>query len=76
MDDLIATGGTALAGFDLVDQLGATVHEFAAMITLPFLDGVGKIHAYKEGKYKVREIAHVSLVYCTRATYFLTEVHT
>lgn len=27
--------------------LGATVHEFAAMITLPFLDGVGKIHAYK-----------------------------
>ena len=52
VDDLIATGGTALAGFDLVDQLGATVHEFAAMITLPFLDGVGKIHAYKEGKYK------------------------
>jgi adenine phosphoribosyltransferase len=47
VDDLIATGGTALAGFDLVDQLGATVHEFAAMITLPFLDGVGKIHAYK-----------------------------
>ena len=50
--DLIATGGTALAGFDLVDQLGAKVHEFAAMVTLPFLDGVGKIHAYKEGKYK------------------------
>jgi adenine phosphoribosyltransferase len=47
VDDLIATGGTALAGFDLVDMLGATVHEFAAMITLPFLDGVGKIHAYK-----------------------------
>ena len=52
VDDLIATGGTALAGFDLVDQLGAKVHEFAAMVTLPFLDGVGKIHAYKEGKYK------------------------
>ena len=50
--DLIATGGTALAGFDLVDQLGAKVHEFAAMVTLPFLDGVVKIHAYKEGKYK------------------------
>lgn len=51
IDDLIATGGTALAGFDLVDQLGARVHEFAAMVSLPFLDGVGKIHAYKEGKY-------------------------
>ena len=52
VDDLIATGGTALAGFDLVDQLGASVHEFAAMVTLPFLDGVGKIHAYKDAKYK------------------------
>ena len=40
VDDLIATGGTALAGFDLVDGLGATVYEFAAMIALPFLDGV------------------------------------
>jgi adenine phosphoribosyltransferase len=52
VDDLIATGGTALAGFDLVDALGATVHEFAAMVSLPFLDGVGKIHAYKDGKFK------------------------
>jgi adenine phosphoribosyltransferase len=52
IDDLIATGGTALAGFDLVDMLGASVHEFAAMVSLPFLDGVGKIHAYKDGKYK------------------------
>ena len=35
-----------------MDQLGARVHEFAAMVSLPSLDGVGKIHAYKEGKYK------------------------
>jgi hypothetical protein len=33
-----------------VDGLGATVYEFAAMIALPFLDGVGKIHAYKDGR--------------------------
>ena len=26
IDDLIATGGTALAGFELCDQLGARVH--------------------------------------------------
>ena len=52
IDDLIATGGTALAGFDLVTALGASVHEFAAMVSLPFLDGVGKIHAYKDGKFK------------------------
>lgn len=54
IDDLIATGGTALAGFDLVDALGASVCEFAAMVQIPFLDGVGKIHAYRDGKFKVR----------------------
>eukprot|EP00793_Prasinoderma_coloniale_P006764 PRCOL_00001594-RA len=52
IDDLIATGGTALAGFDLVDALGASVCEFAAMVQIPFLDGVGKIHAYRDGKFK------------------------
>ena len=52
MDDLIATGGTALAGFNLVDQLGARVHEFAAMVSLPFLDGVKKIHEHADGKFK------------------------
>ena len=51
IDDLIATGGTALAGFDLVDALGATVYEFAAMVALPFLNGVEKIHAHREGRY-------------------------
>ena len=52
VDDLIATGGTALAGFDLVDALGASVCEFAAMVQIPFLEGVAKIHAYKDGKFK------------------------
>ena len=52
IDDLIATGGTALGGFNLVDQLGARVHEFAAMVSLPFLDGVKKIHEYADGKFK------------------------
>lgn len=51
IDDLIATGGTAIAGFNLVDQLGAKVHEFAAMVSLPFLDGVKKIHEYADGKF-------------------------
>ena len=39
IDDLIATGGTALAGFELVRGLGANVAEFAAVICLPGLDG-------------------------------------
>ena len=52
VDDLIATGGTALAGFDIVSSMGGTVHEFAAMIQLPVLNGVAKLHEYKDGKYK------------------------
>jgi adenine phosphoribosyltransferase len=39
VDDLIATGGTLLAAFDLLQQLGAHVHEAAAIIDLPELGG-------------------------------------
>eukprot|EP01064_Diplonema_japonicum_P037455 TRINITY_DN875_c8_g1_i1.p1 TRINITY_DN875_c8_g1~~TRINITY_DN875_c8_g1_i1.p1 ORF type:complete len:269 (+),score=92.65 TRINITY_DN875_c8_g1_i1:71-808(+) len=52
IDDLIATGGTAIAGFELVEAIGASVYEFAAMIQLPFLDGVQKIREFHDGKFK------------------------
>ena len=52
VDDLIATGGTAIAGFELVEAVGAEVYEFAAMISLPFLDGVRKIRESCNGKFK------------------------
>ena len=39
VDDLIATGGTLLAAFDLLEQLGAQVAEAAAIIDLPELGG-------------------------------------
>ena len=39
IDDLIATGGTALAGFELVQGMGAKVAEFAAVTCLPGLHG-------------------------------------
>lgn len=39
MDDLIATGGTLLAGKALVERLGATVLECAAIVDLPELGG-------------------------------------
>ena len=52
MDDLIATGGTAISGFQLVEALGATVTEFAAIVGIPFLDGVKKIHEYNDGTFK------------------------
>ena len=39
IDDLIATGGTMLAGLRLLQRLGATVIEGAAIVDLPELQG-------------------------------------
>eukprot|EP00927_Polykrikos_kofoidii_P045249 TRINITY_DN3916_c0_g1_i3.p1 TRINITY_DN3916_c0_g1~~TRINITY_DN3916_c0_g1_i3.p1 ORF type:complete len:275 (+),score=44.76 TRINITY_DN3916_c0_g1_i3:78-827(+) len=52
IDDLIATGGTALAGFELCMSLGVEVCEFAAVIDLPVCDGVTKIREYAGGRFK------------------------
>lgn len=46
IDDLIATGGTALAGLELCDAIGATVCEFASIIEIPGCGGVEKIRAW------------------------------
>jgi adenine phosphoribosyltransferase len=45
MDDLIATGGTMLAGKALLEQAGAMVIEGAAIINLPGLGGAAKLNA-------------------------------
>ena len=44
IDDVIATGGTALAGIELVRRLGGNVVSFNAVIDLPHLGGSEKIH--------------------------------
>ena len=43
MDDLIATGGTAMAAAKLVERLGGNVHGFAFVIDLPDLGGKKKL---------------------------------
>ena len=43
IDDLIATGGTLLAGKKLIEKLGATVMEGAAIVDLPELGGSARI---------------------------------
>lgn len=43
VDDVIATGGTALAGIELVHKCGAKVTEFCSVIDLPELGGSQRI---------------------------------
>ena len=43
IDDLIATGGTMMAGKKLLERLGATVIEGAAIVDLPELGGSQKL---------------------------------
>jgi adenine phosphoribosyltransferase len=45
-DDLLATGGTARAKVDLVEQLGGTVVGLAFVIELEFLQGREKLAGY------------------------------
>ncbi|MEN7526698.1 MULTISPECIES: adenine phosphoribosyltransferase [unclassified Cupriavidus] len=45
VDDLIATGGTMMAGRKLLERLGATVVEGAAIVDLPELGGSKLLHA-------------------------------
>jgi adenine phosphoribosyltransferase len=43
IDDLIATGGTMMAGKRVLEKLGATVVEGAAIVDLPDLGGSHKL---------------------------------
>jgi adenine phosphoribosyltransferase len=45
IDDLIATGGTMMAGKKLLERLGAHVMEGAAIVDLPELGGSDKLRA-------------------------------
>lgn len=47
IDDLLATGGTALASAKLVERLGAHVAEFLFLVELGFLDGRKKLGGYE-----------------------------
>jgi adenine phosphoribosyltransferase len=45
VDDLIANGGTMMAGMRLLQRLGAQVIEGAAIVDLPELGGSGRLQA-------------------------------
>lgn len=61
IDDLIATGGTAISGFELCKMINARVVEFCAVIGIPGLDGVKKIHEFQDGYYK--DVAIFTLIH-------------
>lgn len=46
IDDLLATGGTALAAAHLVEKCGATVVDLEFLVELSFLDGRTKLTGY------------------------------
>jgi adenine phosphoribosyltransferase len=46
VDDLLATGGTAMAAAKLVELLGAHVHAFAFLVELRALGGRERLHDY------------------------------
>jgi adenine phosphoribosyltransferase len=45
IDDLIATGGTMMAGKKLLERLGAQVIEGAAIVDLPELGGSSRLRS-------------------------------
>ncbi|HEY5288730.1 MAG TPA: adenine phosphoribosyltransferase [Caulobacteraceae bacterium] len=45
VDDLIATGGTALAAIQLLNEAGADIHAFGAVVDLPELGGADRLRA-------------------------------
>ena len=47
-DDLLATGGTAIAAAELVQQQGGKVAGFGFLIELGFLEGAKRLQSYSD----------------------------
>ena len=47
-DDLLATGGTACAGAELIQRSGANIAAFIFVISLEFLDGKKRLEKYSK----------------------------
>ncbi len=55
IDDLCATGGTAVASCDLIEQLGGKIVGVYFVVDLPFLEGSKKL---KERGYEVKSLVN------------------
>ena len=54
-DDLLATGGTACAAAELINQLDAKVVGFAFVVSLDFLNGKEKLKQYSENIISLKD---------------------
>ncbi len=54
-DDLLATGGTACAAAELVQQLGAKVSGFAFVLTLDYLEGRERVEKYSNNIISLKQ---------------------
>jgi len=52
-DDLLATGGTALAAAELIKSQGATVAGFSFLIELSFLNGLNRLETFSKDVIKL-----------------------
>lgn len=57
VDDLIATGGTALAAVELIEQLGGVIVGVAAIIDLPEIGGSARLRALGHAVHVLCEFA-------------------
>jgi adenine phosphoribosyltransferase len=55
VDDLLATGGTALAAADLIKKLGGDIVEMAFIVNLPDVGGEKKLKAKKYNVFSLTE---------------------
>lgn len=60
IDDVLATGGTALSGMQLVEASGATVSLMVCVMVFSALQGVERIHSTANGQYKT--VPYLTLV--------------
>ena len=54
-DDLLATGGTACAAAELINQLDANVEGFAFVVSLDFLNGKKKLKQYSKNIISLKD---------------------
>jgi adenine phosphoribosyltransferase len=57
IDDLIATGGTAIGAITLINKIGGVIYETAFVIDLPELGGAKKIEALGHKVFSVCEFS-------------------